>query len=54
MPPSFTKDEWTTEVLESLEGEIPDYTVLTVNVVDQDENNDFYYQVSLLNKYFYI
>ncbi|XP_054289195.1 neural-cadherin-like [Macrosteles quadrilineatus] len=45
MPPSFTKDEWTTEVLESLEGEIPDYTVLTVNVVDQDENNDFYYQV---------
>ncbi|KAG8275345.1 beta-catenin binding [Homalodisca vitripennis] len=45
MPPAFTKDEWVTEVSESEDGRIPDHAILTVNVIDQDETNDFYYKV---------
>ncbi|XP_046677372.1 putative neural-cadherin 2 [Homalodisca vitripennis] len=45
MPPAFTKDEWVTEVSESEDGRIPDHAILTVNVIDQVETNDFYYKV---------
>lgn len=45
MPPSFTKDEWVTEVSESQHIEDLGQVLLTVTVVDQDQNNDFYYKV---------
>ncbi|KAG8262824.1 hypothetical protein J6590_045019 [Homalodisca vitripennis] len=45
MPPAFTKNEWVTEVSESEDGRIPDHAILTVNVIDQDETNNFYYKV---------
>lgn len=45
MPPSFTKEEWITEVSESRDVNDLDHALLTVTVVDQDESNDFYYTV---------
>lgn len=48
MPPSFTKEEWITEVSESQDVNDLDHALLTVTVVDQDESNDFYYTVRLV------
>ena len=46
MPPSFTKDEWVTEVDETDGNLLPDAPILTVTVHDEDESNKFLYKVS--------
>ncbi|QQP57284.1 Uncharacterized protein FKW44_002211 [Caligus rogercresseyi] len=45
MPPSFTKDEWITEVDEIDGNLLPDAPILTVTVHDEDESNKFHYKV---------
>eukprot|EP00095_Tigriopus_kingsejongensis_P004384 maker-scaffold1072_size64607-snap-gene-0.18 protein:Tk04384 transcript:maker-scaffold1072_size64607-snap-gene-0.18-mRNA-1 annotation:"GK18219" len=45
MPPSFTKDEWVTEVDETEGNLLPDAPILTVTVHDEDESNKFHYKV---------
>ena len=45
MPPSFTKDEWITEVDETEGNMLPDAPILTVTVHDEDESNKFHYKV---------
>ncbi|CAB4065536.1 Putative neural-cadherin 2,Neural-cadherin [Lepeophtheirus salmonis] len=45
MPPSFTKDEWMTEVDEIDGNLLPDAPILTVTVHDEDESNKFHYKV---------
>lgn len=45
MPPSFTKDEWVTEVDETDGTLLPDAPILTVTVHDEDESNKFHYKV---------
>jgi len=45
MPPSFTKDEWITEVDETDGSLLPDAPILTVTVHDEDESNKFHYKV---------
>ena len=45
MPPSFTKDEWVTEVDETDGNLLPDAPILTVTVHDEDESNKFLYKV---------
>jgi len=45
MPPSFTKDEWVTEVDETDGALLPDAPILTVTVHDEDESNKFHYKV---------
>ncbi|XP_054282160.1 neural-cadherin-like [Macrosteles quadrilineatus] len=44
-PPQFTKDEWVTEVLETNGTTLPSEPILTVTVLDEDEQNDFHYKV---------
>lgn len=48
MPPEFTKDEWVTEV-DEMNGTdvaaIPNIPILTVTVHDEDETNNFKYEV---------
>ena len=51
MPPSFTKDEWVTEVDETDGNLLPDAPILTVTVHDEDESNKFLYKVSSCGKY---
>ena len=46
MPPSFTKDEWVTEVDETDGNLLPDAPILTVTVHDEDESNKFLYKAS--------
>ena len=49
MPPTFTKDEWFTEVEETDgmgNGSLPITPILTVTVHDEDETNLFFYKVS--------
>lgn len=50
MPPKFVKEEWTTEVDESEGDQLPLSPILTVTVHDNDENNDFYYTVSIRSR----
>jgi hypothetical protein len=45
MPPTFTKDEWVTEVDETDGSLLPDAPILTVTVHDEDESNKFHYKV---------
>lgn len=45
MPPSFTKEEWITEVDETEGNLLPDAPILTVTVHDEDESNKFHYKV---------
>ena len=45
MPPTFTKDEWVTEVDETDGNRLPDTPILTVTVHDEDESNKFHYKV---------
>ena len=45
MPPSFTKEEWITEVDETDGNLLPDAPILTVTVHDEDESNKFHYKV---------
>ncbi len=45
MPPSFTKDEWVTNVDETDGNLLPDAPILTVTVHDEDESNKFHYKV---------
>ncbi|KAI5742124.1 hypothetical protein M8J77_003534, partial [Diaphorina citri] len=45
MPPSFTKDEWQTEVDETDGINLPETPILTVTVHDEDETNKFQYKV---------
>jgi hypothetical protein len=45
MPPSFTKQEWITEVDETDGNLLPDAPILTVTVHDEDESNKFHYKV---------
>lgn len=45
MPPHFTKDEWFTEIDETVDNKLPDLPILTVTVHDEDETNDFQYKV---------
>ena len=45
MPPSFTKEEWITEVDETDGSLLPDAPILTVTVHDEDESNKFHYKV---------
>ena len=45
MPPSFTKQEWVTEVDETDGTLLPDAPILTVTVHDEDESNKFHYKV---------
>ncbi|KAL5279010.1 hmr-1.2 family protein [Megaselia abdita] len=45
MPPSFTKDEWFTEVDETDGSNLPEMPILTVTVHDEDETNKFQYKV---------
>merc|ERR1719361_1834768 len=45
MPPSFTKEEWVTEVDETDGSLLPDAPILTVTVHDEDESNKFHYKV---------
>lgn len=45
MPPSFTKDEWQTEVDETDGINLPESPILTVTVHDEDETNKFQYKV---------
>lgn len=45
MPPSFTKQEWVTEVDETDGSLLPDAPILTVTVHDEDESNKFHYKV---------
>jgi len=45
MPPTFTKDEWVTEVDETDGNLLPDAPILTVTVHDEDESNKFHYKV---------
>jgi hypothetical protein len=47
MPPSFTKDEWITEVDETDGSLLPDAPILTVTVHDEDESNKFHYKVPI-------
>lgn len=47
MPPSFTRNEWSVEVDETLDGKIPETPILIVQVTDGDslESNRFSYRV---------
>ena len=47
MPPSFTKQEWITEVDETDGNLLPDAPILTVTVHDEDDSNKFHYKVNL-------
>ena len=49
MPPSFTKDEWITEVDETDGSLLPDAPILTVTVHDEDESNKFHYKVTSIS-----
>lgn len=50
MPPSFTKDEWQTEVDETDGINLPETPILTVTVHDEDETNKFQYKVRRRDK----
>ncbi|XP_050303597.1 neural-cadherin-like [Anthonomus grandis grandis] len=45
MPPSFTKPEWFAEVDETYGEILPEMPILTVTVHDEDETNEFQYEV---------
>ena len=49
MPPQFTKSEWYTEVDETEGITLPDAPIITVNVHDEDETNEFHYKVPILH-----
>ncbi|XP_064094830.1 neural-cadherin-like [Macrobrachium nipponense] len=44
-PPRFTKSFWKAEVEESVEPSIPNRTILNVTVLDDDETNNFYFEI---------
>lgn len=45
MPPHFTKEEWVAEVDETVNGILPETSILTVTVHDADEISSFRFKV---------